>query len=215
VEAWQNLLPNLVPAIVTGALSLLAAIIGAGVAANTILRRRGEMLLAAQERLYELYGEVITIWRLWNSVAEGVTPLMNDDNKEQVRRQLYDRAVVANGRVEAILLKLTSEQEMDERTLDMVGKFRQAFAATRKHIRRNQPLPWYSSESPDYVAFKRLGAFISHLVVTERPGRRISAERAIWQFRVVTSNYFEVRWQDPEVDMRALTALIASTRSSK
>jgi hypothetical protein len=118
VEAWQSLLPNLVPAVVTGALSLVAAIIGAVVAANTILRRRGEMLLAAQERLYEQYGEVITIWRLWNSIMEGVTPVMNDDGKEQLRRELYDRAVVVNGQVEAILLKLTSEQEMDERTLE-------------------------------------------------------------------------------------------------
>ena len=203
--AFQIVWFDVASGIVTGIFTLLAAVISTRVTANSILQKRGELLLQAQERIYALMGEVITVWRLWNTIVpETPSPISVDSPYWP----LYERATKAAGEVEAIVMKLTSEQPLNTPELDAIGKFRQAFSSVRKCLREGHPVPWYSSNSGGYVALKRSATSLTHLVILR--ARDVNRNVAAMQYGVVTSNYFEGVWQELHTDAQAIEKLKAT-----
>jgi hypothetical protein len=112
-----------------------------------------------------------------------------------------ERAEVAEGGFEAILVKLASERHLDERERRLLGCFREAYQTPREMIRENKRLEWWSTVEPrghrlgfeQYRAFKALAEFVAFLLEQSprhafflpwRP--RLTSSEAIAALRAIT-----------------------------
>lgn len=188
----QGITLSVVPAVLTG---IISAVISSRLTINAFVQKRGELQLVAQNRFYELYGEFLAIWRVWNSVQPLLVAEV-DGPAVRIREGLLDRATQAEGRVESILLKLCSERELTDPQLDSIGIFRQAYSLLRKSILRKEEVPFTSSNDRGYLALKTLSIRVGNLIASNAPTKPPAPQRAIEQFMRVTSNDYEGEWRN-------------------
>jgi hypothetical protein len=182
-------------AFVTAATSILTALIvlggglfvGQKITAKWNIRiKQRELDLDAIRQVRSLYGEFLSTQRLWNYHCEHCQVKILDDRG----LKLFNRACMAEGQMEAILMKVASERKLTSEQLDTLGLYRQGYQQLRESIQKNGPLSWGSSEHPEYVAFKR-GCRTTIDVLS----KAMSQAAPSGQFEYITSNIHEIRWK--------------------
>jgi hypothetical protein len=146
------------------------------------LQRQREADLAAAKIFYGLYGEFFAIWKLWNKL-ESTAP-------EERRWDLHNRAAVAEGNVEALIVQIASERTLTETQIETLGMFRQAYQSLRETIRENKKLDWGSSEHPQYQEFKKRAIETVAILADLKPK---NSEQLL---RITANEPFEERFAD-------------------
>lgn len=158
------------------------------------VKKSREMDLAAAQDFQRLYGEFVAIWKTWNSLTDGHTPVTTP---EHVGWGCLERATAAEGQIEALMAKLAAERFLTENDIDMLGGVRQAFKVVRRSIKRGEAVGWRSSGAEPYMAIKSLSAATSVLLNTApRTRGRPSAAVAARNFKEITDNRHEASWID-------------------
>jgi hypothetical protein len=174
----------------------LGWLVGHSVAAKWALyQKRRELDLDAAHELYELYGEFFAIWKLWNQYRNLGKQDRNGDEQvlprvdrnplpdwlkllERVsyaydpRLELLERVSNAEGRMEALFIKIASEKSLKHEEWCELGKFRHAFQRLRNRIQHNESLDVHSSENPDYLTFKCLACFVATQFTADVPVKK-------------------------------------------
>ena len=182
-------------AFVTAATSILTTLIVLGVGLfvgqkitarwNMRIKQR-ELDLDAIRLVRSLYGEFLSTQRLWNYYCEHRQVTVLDDRG----LKLFNRACMAEGKMEAILMKVASERKLTSEQLDALGLYRQGYQQLRESIQESGSLSWNRSEHPEYVAFKR-GCRTMINVLSEVMSQAASSSK----FEYITSNIHETRWK--------------------
>jgi len=192
--------PELVKSGLTLGVSLATLALGWGVGARITAgwdqkKKRRELTMTATDAFYRSYGEFFAIWKEWS--ASRIALAGSGDVDKATRSQLLSRAAVAEGAVEALLLKLAMERQLTPADVEILGCFRQAYQVMRESIRDNRPIgfgndAWHSSEAPGYAVFKGLATRLAQIVAREHGiPDEVAAQQA---FHAITSNRFESDW---------------------
>jgi hypothetical protein len=154
-------------------------------------RFRRQLDLASVEAFYKLYGEFFAVWKLWDAALRfpGSVPSQADH-----RRDLLLRATVAEGSLEALLVKVTSERRLTPEQQKDLGRFRQGFQTLRQAIREDKSLSWLGSEDPEYVRFKSLALAVAS---TLSPSPGLPPPEAFNALSQVTATGFAGEWRKP------------------
>jgi hypothetical protein len=158
-----------------------------------IRQKKRELLLAATNRFDAAYGEFFVASKLWNRLDK------NDDSLYAERRwQVLQQAAHAEANTESIILKIVTEIPVSRRDVDDLGKFRQAFQSLRQAIREDKKLDWFSSQHPQYLAFKQLSCRVACLLQTEQDSKAPNWSEAASNHLLATSNQWESNWWEVE-----------------
>jgi hypothetical protein len=185
-----------------GVIPVLAGVLATGLVGsglgywwNVQLKRR-EADLTTIRAFHDLYGEFFAVWKLWNYYVEDIGP---EHFPDASRWKLLERACAAEGRMEAILIDLSSKYHSDRSSLEKLGRFRQVYQQLRETIRSNKALNWNWSEHPTYMAFKCLAPVVAYMTRGRRKDDHFyDTQIEAWLY--VTDNRHERFW-DKE-DMR-------------
>jgi hypothetical protein len=171
---------------------LATGIVGAGFGFwwNLQLKRR-ESDLATVKLFHNLYGEFFAVWKLWNCYIRDVGP---DAFPDASRWKLLERASVAEGGMEAILIDLASKYRFSPSSLRRLGQFRQLYQQLRQSIRNNRALEWDHSDHPVYKAFKQSAPVIAYMIRTGRNVDGAISEQQTNAWLEVTLNSHEKFW---------------------
>ena len=156
-------------------------------------QKRRELDFTALGDLYKSYGEFYAVWKAWSAYFEAADwSLASSDTL----KGLLLRATAAEGSVEALLTKITTERELSDAEIDVLGSLRQAYHELRKAIVRGEPLPWHYSAHSDYAAFKGLQIYVANMLTQRTSSRRPAPPVAARDFTKITSNKYE--WTFPQ-----------------
>lgn len=178
-----------------GGISLAVTLVGLGIGwlvgqrltyQWNLRQRRREADSATARDLQRLYGDFFAIWKLWNGAARGAGAAAHGD--------LLRRAAEGEGLLEAVLVQLATERRLSADDRVALGKFRQAYQRLRRAIESGQPLPWSTSEHPEYLAFKRLAVAATLILQRDEAGGRVTPGEAFEALRDITSNRHEEAW---------------------
>jgi len=162
-------------------------LVGQAITAKWNLRvKEREWDFDAIQRVRDLYGEFLSTRRLWNYHLEHNTLTSLDARG----LELFDRCCVAEGQMEALLMKVATERVLTQEQLDELGLFRQGYQQLRESIREIRPLTWGSSNHPEYVAFKRGCRTMIDIISNSK---RLPVDSK--QFQFITANIHESRWK--------------------
>jgi hypothetical protein len=164
-----------------------------------IRQKRKELELLAVAEFYKLYGEFFAVWKLW---AYHVAPPDELTFPDSTRWSLLERACAAEGALESIFVKLSSERVLSESYIEILGRFRQAYQQLRESIRDNKDIEWWSHDQPEYLSFKRLAFLTACIILSEKHKDRTG--EALIQ---ITANTWENRWLLDDKDWSHLKAL--------
>jgi hypothetical protein len=156
-------------------------------------QKRRELELSLANSFYSHYGEFRTVWRLWNWYLH--TLASNADAFCKTRSEILDRACRAEGGMEAVLLKVASERNLDDAARRNLGNLRQAFQVLRERIEEGLPVSYGASEHEDYLEFKRLATWFGTLLAAGPAATVPHADEAYDAFREITHNKYEPRWK--------------------
>lgn len=164
---------------------LLTWLLGSWISAYwTSRQKRKEAEITAAQELYDLYGEFLAIWKLWN----GIDHVGDSAEREKRRAGLLERATLMEGRFESLLLRLTSQLWWSHEALTDLGLLRQIFQFPRSQMTRHEPIPWNYSEHPQYLAFKRTCSRIGAKLAKRSARQRTVVERSQRAFIYTTAN---------------------------
>jgi hypothetical protein len=156
------------------------------------IRRNRESDLAAAEEFQRLYGEFFAVWKTWDAIPEGEFGL--SDPAGAAWGCLRDSAEI-EGRVEALLAKISAERVRSGDDIDVLGAVRQGFQSLRGAIKKEERLPWWGSEAEPYAAFKALAVYTARLLGTPSDSKNAPSNAAATEnFRGITSNRHENCW---------------------
>ncbi len=119
-----------ITSIVTTLLTLGGGLlVGQAITAKWNLRvKEREWDFDAIQRVRDLYGEFLSTRRLWNYHLEHNTLTSLDARG----LELFDRCCVAEGQMEALLMKVATERVLTQEQLDELGLFRQGYQQLRE-----------------------------------------------------------------------------------
>ena len=129
-----------------------------------------------------LYGEFFAVWKLWNYYLRDVGQKAFPESSHGA---LLDRACLAEGKLEAILVRVASNKNLADDEVEALGRFRQIYQHLRESIRDSVPLDWRHAENPEYVAFKSYAPKINSIIVGQQKNSRQS------RILEITSNKWE------------------------
>ena len=136
-----------------------------------IRQKQRELDLSAAEQFRNLYGEFLTVWRLWDAARK------DDSQKDRMRWELLTRACDAEGKVESLLMKLSIERYLTPKDIKDLGEFRQGYQLLREFIRDTHS--WGSSEFRNtYETFKYLSCQVGAMIFSNDQRRPPSPEAA-------------------------------------
>jgi hypothetical protein len=165
------------------------------------LRRRRDADLEAADTFHSLYGELFAIWKLWNVLNKteyaSTCPSPNGDTQWR----LLERAANAEGRMEALLVRVASEHaELSEESLRNLAAWRQAFQTLRERIRDGQDIGWRAKPDvpgyQEYTAYKVLACGVASLLTKPRGfiEKPPTSEIATKAFLKITGPEFRHAW---------------------
>jgi hypothetical protein len=103
-----------------------------------LYKKRRELDLASLDKFYNLYGEFFEIWKSWNTIVRQKIAAPSSLTDE--RWNLLQRAAGSEGRLEALLVKITSERELNRSEVEVLACLRQAHQSLRESIRDGREL---------------------------------------------------------------------------
>ena len=193
-DTWQmELFKFALTLISSGVIFLLSWGVGQSLSAKwSIRQKRRELQLSAANTFDRLYGEFFKIWKLWRFYKkEGM-----EGKKGVSQWDLLAMTCEAEAGMEGILIKIASEFKLTDQDIIVLGRFRQAFQTLRETIRENKPLTWNHPYHPQYMGFKKMGAYIATMLSEFQPGKDPTREEAIFNLQRITSTKFKDWWID-------------------
>ena len=118
------------------------------------------------------------------------------------RWSLLERACAAEGALESIFVKLSSERVLSESDIEILGRFRQAYQQLRESIRDNKPIGWWGNNQTEYLSFKRLAFLTACIILSDR-----SRDRTEEALSKITANTWESSWVLDDQNWSQLKAL--------
>jgi hypothetical protein len=161
-------------------------------------QKRKELELAAASRFYELYGEFFAVWKLWSYYLKQDADQQDSGNE---RWELLARASAAEGELEALFVKLASERTLNDRDMEVLGRFRQAYQCLRESIRDRKNLGWNVPKSVEYASFKRLAYLTACIVLDNKPTQPPIA------LETITSRRWVNKWTVEEAALQRLISI--------
>jgi hypothetical protein len=163
---WQIFLVALVqevPKVLSaGAAFFFVWLVGRHLTSDWSLSQKArELDLAAMHEFHALYGEFFALWKLWNYKREDSESTAFPDAS---RWDLLSRATVAEGKLEAALVRAASSKRLSSEDVQRLGEFRQLYQRLREAIRGDQRLAWDWSDHPEYRRFKELAPHVAELI---------------------------------------------------
>ncbi len=155
---------------------------------------RRERSLAAMQEIAELFGLFLSVRKDWDTLRRFPVLEGQDEERERTRWQLIGRATTAEGRFEALLVRLSAERRFADDELDATAALRQAFKALRKGLRENKRIPWGSDGAPDYLAFKALAARFAVVLTQPVTGPPPTVQEATGTLRKMTRTIHDDDW---------------------
>ncbi|HET8922543.1 MAG TPA: hypothetical protein VFN26_06055 [Candidatus Acidoferrum sp.] len=126
-----------------------------------LIQKRRETDITNIQQFYSLYGEFKEVSKVWRLIKQ------NSDSDLMVpadsRWSLLVRACEVESKNEAIMVKLATERQLEEKALKDLGLFRQAIQTLRESIRDNVEVP-FASRGPEYMFFNDLAARIASII---------------------------------------------------
>ncbi|MGB7979507.1 MAG: hypothetical protein WCF36_01800 [Candidatus Nanopelagicales bacterium] len=155
--------------------ALLAVLVGNRIALGVEIRRRArEYDLAASEEFFRLYGQFFALWKRWNYAVT------QDPAAAVVRDQFIKEAADAEGRLEALFVRVTTQRSLLKADVEALGRFRQAYQQLRESIRDGHRLKdWDSSDAPRYVGFKTLASQVALILAPREASRAKGRDSAV------------------------------------
>jgi hypothetical protein len=162
--------------LVTALLTLALAPIVANVISHEWqeARKQRDLDLQSLGELYALYGEFCTTWKL----AHGINAI--GDDRPEGPAMLLERAASAEGRMEALVVRIAAERPLSGEQVERLGALRQVYQRARESLlprakeRGAGVHEWGSAGSPGYVALKALTVEVASILNEPRPlGRSI------------------------------------------
>jgi hypothetical protein len=98
----------------------------------------------------------------------------SDCGGSTARWDLFDRAAKAEGGIEAILLRLSTERQLCGCEREQLGLFRQSFQQLRQAIRDDKALAW-NRRSPEYWFADELAIRVFLIIEREPPKKPLTA----------------------------------------
>jgi hypothetical protein len=148
---------------------LLGWLIGQRLSAYWAFRQKQkEIDLNTLNKFYSLYGEFFAVWKLWHFLREedsAKTIDLKHGRFEEVRLDLVNRISKAEGELEAIFVKVSTEKDLEDSDILILGKFRETFQQLRDAIKSGNNLDWRGPNSAPYKSFKRLAFLVSTILV--------------------------------------------------
>jgi hypothetical protein len=127
-----------------------------------VIKKQRELDIAVARDFQKLSGEFKEVSRLWRICGyRGDKP--NIKFAESMAGELLRRAAAAEGGVEAIIMKLSTERVLDQDEIRALGLFRQAYQKLREAIRDSRPLEWTHS-TKEYHLYNDVAAQVARLV---------------------------------------------------
>jgi len=193
IQESVKAIPSLIVALITLSLGWF---VGSRISNHwTFIQRRKELDLETAQSFHKLYGEFFAIWKLWNYYIRDIG---SEAFPEASRWEILNRACAAEGSVESLFVRLSSERNLSSSDVELLGKFRQAYQQLREAIRDNEALKWDWHTHPEYLAFKNLGAKVAFLILSEnyrKSTKGIDVSNALQQ---ITDNQWEHNWSETE-----------------
>jgi len=132
-------------------------------------KKRRELDMALSLEFELRFGEFKAIWRQWKAHYESLwstKSVQQVDASDPVRWKLYVDATAAEGKLEAVFVKLATERRLSPADLTRLGLFRQAYQELREAIRDCEPM-MYKNDHPRYSFFNVYGCHVAHIITRE------------------------------------------------
>ena len=142
-----------------------------------IRKKRQELDIAAAEAFHGLYGEFREIARLWRTYKYEGNPDTRVRFPADLRFDLVRRAAAAEGRVEALIVRLATGRVLDRDAVRTLGLFRQAYQQLREAIRDDKRFDW-TRPTREYALYNELTSRVAHLIDETLPVRQEDAKEA-------------------------------------
>lgn len=211
---WQQEVVKAIPSILVAVVTLsLGWLVGQRLTVYWAIRqKRRELELAALTEFYRLYGEFFTVWKLWAYCQNSNLDLALPDF---TRWELLKRASTSEGALESLLVKLSSERELVDEDVEILGRFRQGYQRLRESIRDNRNIGWSQQNHPEYLTFKRLAYLVSCIILSDVSPGHTADNRIVNALEVITSNAWEARWVLTEADWNRLKGRFGKNMQSR
>lgn len=155
-------------------------------------KKTREIDVQISQQLHTLIGEWKAVWRTWK-VLHGELSQAPATQCLEWRWRLLDRAAIAEGMVEAILLRTATARFLQNHEIVTLGLFRQAFQQLRQSIRDQESLPW-TRQNSEYWLFHDLTVRVYFLLEREGEHTELSStdcERQLKSILAITSGEWE------------------------
>lgn len=180
-----------------------------------IRQKRRELELSAVNEFYKLYGEFFAVWKLWAYYLDSVNSANKLKFPDTTRWELLQRASAAEGALESVFVKLSSERILSDEDTEVLGKFRQAYQKLRESIRDNEHLGWSSHTHPEYLTFKRLAHLTACLILSDTQPKQKAKNQTANALEKITANVWEKSWVVTDDDWKRLQVRSGKGVSSK
>jgi hypothetical protein len=146
-------------------------------------KKQRELDITTTAQFQQLYGEFKEIGRLWKIF------LRKEDRTltfpENTRWKLLERAIAAESKIEAILVKISTERKLSPDNLKQLGLFRQCFQQLRQTIRDNEELV-FSERGLEYDFFNGLASKVACLVSSGKQIRSLDSGTASRNLKAIS-----------------------------
>jgi hypothetical protein len=166
--------------------AFVAALIGLGIAKwytarQELTRAIQERNLAAAAEMYRIYGDFFAAWKVWNAHLRSKEPPDNARMPrvglpdEHRRSELLAAAAKTEGGLEALLVRLAMEHDLNHDQRAALWCLRFAFKELREAMQKGLPLLWWRADIHpgdgyrSYQASKKLISLVANLLLAE-PG---------------------------------------------
>ncbi len=192
-EFQLEILKFILTLVSSGVVLLLTYGVGQSLSAKwSIRQKRRELQLSAANTFDQLYGEFFKIWKLWKNFKKE-----RIESKGVSQWDLLADICEAEAQMEGILVKIASEFILTDEDIIILGRFRQAYQTLREYIREDKPFTWNHPYHPQYMHFKKMGAYIAAMLsgTENQPLKGPTQEEAIFNLQRITSTKFKDWWE--------------------
>jgi hypothetical protein len=197
---------------VVAGLGLAAAwLVGNRISVRWNLRQKErEQDLDAVGRFYATYGEFFAVWKLWSSFPDRGGRV---DAPDSERRELLHRSAAMEGALEALLVKLAVERDLDVPARADLARFREGLQCLRESIEKGSVLrtrssdeggrkpgqEWKAQGGLAYAALKELAGKVAAIASSAPRRRPDTSSRIPGDVKEVTTSasYRRSWWKQP------------------
>lgn len=145
------------------------------------------------KKLYNLFAKFMELYRIINS------PMMDFKNEEQ-KYKIFREIVESEASIDSLILEVGSEfitkSDNQEELENLLGNLRQSVQIWRESLTQNKTLPFYYSEEPNYLKFKKAFAELSAFMINRIQRNMEPHEAEMQKVRGILIGVFDNKFED-------------------